>query len=112
MRALRARGWRVIGHDRFRRAGFRRDFHLKEAVVLINALDALTSAENQRLAVDSMPVENIGGVHAEQIHQRCGVEVVVAVDGDVLYAAARSQLHVEKNVDAIGAGRLRFCDRP
>ena len=101
-------GGRIVGHGCFRSTGFRRDLHLGKAIVFIDSLEGADIGRDQRLAVDSMTVENAGGVNVEQIHERGGIEVTIAGDGDFLDAAARAELDGIKDVDLIAARRLGF----
>ena len=55
-----------------------------------------------------MAVENAGGMNAEQIHERRGIEVTIAGDGDFLDAAARAELDCVENADLIARRRLGF----
>ena len=99
-------GRRIVGDDRLRRAGFGRYFHLRETIALIDALERVDIGQDQRLAVNSMAVQNARGVDIEQVHQRGRIKVMIAFDGDLLYVTSWAKPDREKNVDEIGARRL------
>jgi hypothetical protein len=88
------------------RDGFGGDFDLEEAVVAIDGLQGADVGGHQRLRVGAVAVKGIGGMHAEQILEGRGVEVVVAGHTDPLHAAAGPKLHPVDNDDLVGTGGL------
>jgi len=74
-----------------------------ESVALIDALNRADVGRHQRLAVDAVAIDKASGVNTEQVCQRNGIKVMIAVDGDFFNAAARAELDGIEDVDSIAA---------
>ena len=88
-------------------AGFRGNFDLGKAIVLIDGLQGVDVGCDHDLAVCAVAIQIIGGVNGEQLFQRCGIEVTVAGHRDSGDAAALAQRDIEEDGDLDGTGLLQ-----
>jgi hypothetical protein len=84
----------------------RRDFYVGEAVILVNGLQGAYVGGDQGLAVCAVPVERIGGMNAQALHECRRVEVVISGNEHMLHAPPRPQLHRKEDAYLLVTGGL------